>query len=197
MVAVPSRPDLRRLCLRLSWTSPINVAISSTVPKMSAQSPQALLIDSPWEMSPQIETSDDYPFAHEMPSTSTVRGATTASATIARSEHSKQTSEVAIPLEAKDPKRQWRPSKEQKKSRRSHQEKDLPVRRRDDNYSDGEGEGKANDGKRSGSRNGSRKEKLGSDPESSKAGRTRARRPKDQHSCTNGMGYKPPTVKSV
>ena len=160
-------------------------------------SPQWLSLGSPRALALQLEVMEDDPFAHELRSTSTVSVPTTARATAETSEPGKQASETTIPLEAKEPKRRGRQRKGQKKSGRSRREEDLPTQRRDDSDSNGEGDGKANDGKRSGSRNGNRKEKQGSDREPIKAGTSTSRSPKGQHSCTKAKGRKQPKVKSV
>ena len=89
------------------WTIPIDVVASSPVPTLSAQSQSALLIGSPGALSLQLEAAEDDPFAHEMCSPLTE--------TVATSEPSKQTSDVTIPLEAKETKRRGRPRKEHKK----------------------------------------------------------------------------------
>ena len=60
-------------------TNPINLAINSPVPTLSAQSSEALPTGSPGALSLQVEVTEDDPFAHEMRSTSTVIGATAAS----------------------------------------------------------------------------------------------------------------------
>ena len=173
-------------------------------PTLSVQSPQAPPIGSPGALPFQLDVTEDYQFAQEMRTMSRVSVATAASVTAAAlttetmsQEPSKQPSEATIPLEAKEPKSRGRPRKEQKKSGRRHEEKDLPTRRRDDSDSNGEGEGKAKDSKWIGSGNGNGTGKHGSDRESTKGGTTRSGIPKGQHSCSNAMAPKPQTVKSV
>ena len=174
-------------------TISLDVVASSPVPRLSAQSPSALLIGSPGAPCIQLEATEDDPFSHEMRTASISSEATTTATMDSR----KQTSDVEIPLEGKEPKRRGRPRKEQTKSRRSHEEKDLPTPRRVDSDSNGEGEGKANDGKRSGLRNGHQKQTHGSDSEPAKSGTTRAHNPKVEHSCSSAMAGKAAIVKSI
>ena len=180
-------------------TNPINVFISPPLPTLSAQSSEALPTGSPGALALQLETAEDDQFANEMRSTSSVGMITTGSATAGvKSEPSKQTSEMTIPLEAKEVKRRGRPRKDQKEYGGSNQEKDSATRCRDDRsyIGEGEGNGKADSAKRSGSRNGNRKQTHGRDREPTQAGTSRSRSPKGQHSCTSAIGRKPPMVKS-
>ena len=112
---------------------------------------------------------------------------------------SKETNEASIPLEAKESKRRGGPMKEQKKSGRVHQEKELPTRRRHESDSDRESadKEKADDVSWNESRRGNWKEKRGRNREATKSGTSRLRSPKGQLSCSSAKGRIPPTEKSV
>ena len=141
-----------------------------------------------------MEAVEDDAFADEMRNMSAA-SETTASATAVataetvRRECSIETSEATIPLKAKESKRRGRPRKEQQKSGRSHPEKDLPTRRRDESHSDGAGNWKANDGKRSGSHKGNKKQTRGSSRVFTQKGPSRLRSRKVQHSCATRTAY--------
>ena len=147
----------------------ISVVTSSPVSTLNVQSPQAPPIGSPGALPFELDLREDAQFAQVMRITSRMSVVTTASVTAAAittetmgREPSKQPSDASIPLEAKEPQRRCPPRKEQTKSGRSYDEKELHTRRRDDSDSNGEGEGKANDIKWSRSRNGNGTGKHGS-----------------------------------
>ena len=98
-----------------------------------------------------MELTEEDPFAHEMNITSTLSGATAVSTTtVTRTEtETRKSTKIPILVEAIEPKRRGHPRKVQKKSGRSH-EKDLHTGPREDCDADGEGHGKAEEGKRSG-----------------------------------------------
>ena len=135
-------------------------------------------------------------FAHDMRTTSSVSVAATTLSDSQRRDLSEQPSDASIPLDEKETKSTgWR-RKEQKKSRRSTQEKDLSTRRLEVGDAKGEGDRKVIDGKRREAPKGNRKEKHRSDQESIKASTTISRTPKE-HSSSNGMAPTALTVKSV
>ena len=100
--------------MTLPSTNFIDVVACYRAPTLRVQSLQALSIGSPGALSLQLEAAEDDLFAYEMRSTSPVSFVTTADATVT-SEPEKETSEVTIPQEVKEPKRRARPRKEHMK----------------------------------------------------------------------------------
>ena len=199
-------------------TTSIDVVVSSAMRTLRAQSPPAVLTGSPEVLSLQLDAVQGDPFVEEVRSTSTLSVVTAPSTRAAAPETTqsgevdREPSEATIGLEAKETKGRGLHTKQRKTSGHSHHEKDEPTRRHDESDSDGEGNGESQKGHRRGSRKGKTsvkenvkenvflyycKGKHGSDRESTKSGRTRARSPKGQHSSAVAMAHKPPTFKSI